>query len=203
MDRALLIFIKNPELGKAKTRLAATIGDEKALEVYKQLLNHTRITVKQVNANRQVHYSSFIDDNDEWNTGFFERKLQNQSLDLGVRMASAFTSAFAEGNSSVLIIGSDLPHLSAELIEEGFDQLQKNDVVIGPSDDGGYYLLGMNSMHNTLFENKKWSTNSVLKETIESVEELNLGYHLLPSLFDVDTEADLERALETEAPAFS
>lgn len=188
--KALLLFTKNPELGKVKTRLAKTIGDEKALSIYKMLLNHTQDIVTPVNADKFVFYSDAITIDDQWNTSSFNKKLQKGS-DLGERMANAFEEVFSLGYQSVCIIGSDCYELHSEIIENAFLKLEKFDCVIGPTFDGGYYLLGMNTWQETLFQYKTWSTESVYSETIQDFENLQLSYYNLPKLSDIDEEKDL------------
>jgi rSAM/selenodomain-associated transferase 1 len=186
--RTTLIFIKNPELGKAKTRLAATVGAERALSIYRQLLAHTRRVVRAVEARRLLYYSRFVDTQDEWSAAEFDKRLQVAG-DLGLRMQQAFAEAFAEGGGPVLIIGSDCAELSPAIIEEAFRQLETHDIVIGPARDGGYYLLGMRTFTPAVFQDMEWSTAEVLQQTLARIPEGH-SYFLLPTLSDVDTEAD-------------
>ena len=203
-DNLLMIFVKNPELGKVKTRLASTIGEEKALEVYKTLLAHTSTIVNSIGFDKAVFYSDSITHNDLWNNEKFQKYLQ-QGEDLGEKMLSAFTFAFAIGYKNVVIIGSDCIQLTAKIIEEAFELLipaclpagqagpadRSNDVVIGPAKDGGYYLLGMNKLYKELFQNKKWSSENVLLDTLIDLKKRNVPYKLLETLSDVDHEEDL------------
>lgn len=188
--KALIIFTRNPELGKCKTRLAATIGDENALEVYRFLLNHTANISKDIKADRYVYYSENIKKEDLWESGVFRKKLQNGS-DLGARMQNAFSELLKMGYEKVIIIGSDLLDLKAELVNEAFGQLDSNDVVIGPALDGGYYLLGLKNLHPNLFENKTWGTETVLKDTKNDLQNSKL--HLLKELNDIDTFEDMQQ----------
>lgn len=186
---ALLIFIKNPVKGNVKTRLAATVGDEKALKIYNKLLGYTRTTVQLVQADKQVWYARHVDSDDAWGSDFFSKRKQ-QGDDLGERMQHAFRQAFAEGYKRVVIIGSDCAELMAENLQQAYKSLHKNDVVIGPATDGGYYLLGMSRYLPVLFENKVWSTRSVFAQTRADCEAQGFSYHILEELNDVDTEAD-------------
>lgn len=188
-DRHLIIFIKNPVLGKVKTRLAAGIGDEKALEIYRQLLEITRKAALKVDCTRHVFYSDEIE-NDEWDNDKFNKFVQEGSA-LGERMKNAFEQAFALGATEALIIGSDCPQLTPEIINDAFYLLNENDLCVGPAKDGGYYLLGMKELHPYLFKNKEWSTDSVLEDTIVDLMEHRLSYGRLPQLSDVDTIYDL------------
>lgn len=191
--RLLIIFVKNPELGKCKTRLAATIGDKKALNFYKNMLIRTKEVAEKVYADKAIYYSSFIDENDLWsNQPPFYKHLQNQNPDLGIKMQSAFEKAFQDGYESVCIIGSDCYALDEKIIEQAFKSLESKDAVLGPSNDGGYYLLGMNRLHPELFKNKKWSTETVASDTIQDFKNLNLEFELLEELTDIDNEEDLK-----------
>jgi len=189
--KALIIFIKNAVAGKVKTRLAKSIGNHAALKVYKNLLDITRSASSLVNANRYLYYSEKIEAHDNWSIALFEKKLQ-LGKDLGERMKNAFQESFDLENNKVVIVGSDCPKISAELIEEAFEKLEQHAIVIGPAKDGGYYLLGMNKPFPWLFENKEWSTENLLKQTIKSIENNKLSYCLLEELFDVDTIEDLK-----------
>ncbi|PQJ75838.1 TIGR04282 family arsenosugar biosynthesis glycosyltransferase [Polaribacter gangjinensis] len=185
----LLIFTRNPELGKVKTRLAKTIGDEKALEIYYFLLEKTKQVTQQIQAEKRVYYDFFIDENDLWNSQTFQKFIQ-KGTDLGSRMQHAFSEAFQSGFEKVIIIGSDLYDLTPEIISTAFQQLDKNDVVIGPAIDGGYYLLGMKKLHQTIFQNKNWGTESVRKDTLTDLKDKEV--FLLEELNDVDVFEDIE-----------
>lgn len=194
----IIIFIKNPVLGKVKTRLAATVGDEKALEIYQRLLDVTRKTVTKVNANYHLFYSDVIDMDDDWDIQDFDKYLQ-QGNDLGERMSAAFRNIFSQNDGSVLqkvvIIGSDCPALTPDILEMAFTILGDSDVVVGPTFDGGYHLLGMKEYHPELFENITWSTDTVYQETNDKARELQLNIADLPTLSDIDNEADWNKAL--------
>lgn len=190
----LLIFTRNPELGKIKTRLAKTIGAEKALAIYKFLLAHTKKVTEKIACDKAVYYSVKVREDDLWNGEIYQKK-QQLGEDLGIRMQNAFQDAFANGYEKVLIVGSDLIDLSEEIIEKGFLQLASNDVVIGPAEDGGYYLLGMKSVHPNIFKNKNWGTSSVREETLNDLKDKKV--HLLNELNDADVLDDIK-----EHPAF-
>ena len=187
MKNALIIFIKNIEKGKVKTRLAATVGDDKALQIYQALLGHTRKVASEVGAIRYLFYSSHLE-KDEWPEKDFEKHVQTGD-DLGIRMANGFKKVF-EKNKNVVIIGSDCASLNSNILKRAFTLLTKTDFVVGPAQDGGYYLLGMNEYEPSVFENIEWSTESVFSKTIENIELLNKKYALLPVLSDIDYEED-------------
>ncbi len=188
---ALIIFVKKPEIGKVKTRLANTIGDEKALEVYHQLLQRTHTITQVLKQDKVVYYTPDIVHHDLWNESGYLKALQSDG-DLGKRMLQGFEERFEAGHQKVCIIGSDCYQLTSEIIEKAFAALIQHDVVIGPSTDGGYYLLGMKKLHVALFQNKSWSTSSVTEETVEVIKKEGLSCFLLPELTDVDEEKDLE-----------
>ncbi len=188
---ALLIFIKNPEKGKVKTRLAKTIGEERALTIYLYLLNHTRtITSKLSNCDKFLFYSNYLDNADEWSNTLFEKYLQ-QGTDLGARMQIAFEKVLAKGYEKVMIIGSDCAELNTPILADAWTKLQQHDAVIGPAKDGGYYLLGMKKLPPNFFQNMEWSTSSVYEKTIKRLSSAALSYAVLPTLSDIDHEADL------------
>ncbi|WKV10513.1 TIGR04282 family arsenosugar biosynthesis glycosyltransferase [Marivirga harenae] len=190
--RLLIIFVKNPELGKCKTRLAATIGDKKALNFYRNMLHRTKQVTEKVDGNKAIYYSSFLDFDDLWsNEPPFYKALQKQNPDLGIKMKSAFEEAFQNGYESVCIIGSDCWALDDKVIEQAFKALESKDAVLGPSNDGGYYLLGMNQLHSEVFSDKEWSTETVAPSTIKDFKKLGLKYVLLQELTDIDNEEDL------------
>ena len=189
MKEAIIIFVRNPQLGKIKTRLAATLGEEKALAIYKELLHHTKEITAQITADKYVFYFDKIEENDLWNAPGFFKSLQCND-ELGDKMKNAFRKLFNEGYEKVAIIGSDCFELTTTIIGEAFALLKNNDAVIGPAKDGGYYLLGMKKMIEPVFENKQWSTDSVFRETINDLTENNFSFSCLPLLTDVDTEED-------------
>lgn len=188
-DNLILIFTRNPELGKCKTRLAATVGDKTALEIYKFLLEHTASITKNLSFDKQVYYSEEIWEEDVWDNNIFNKKLQ-KGIDLGERMANAFKQGFKAGYKKICVIGSDMYDLSQEDIELAFNKLDTNDFVIGPAEDGGYYLLGMKSMYPNLFTDKAWGTGNVLKHTLQDLDTKN--YSALETRNDVDLYEDIE-----------
>lgn len=184
----LLIFTRNPELGKVKTRLAKSVGDKTALEIYKFLLQKTQAIASKVKADKAVYYSVKIRENDIWDAKTFQ-KHQQKGEDLGVRMQHAFQNGFDSGYHKIIIIGSDLYDLSSTEIDEAFYQLNENDVVIGPAKDGGYYLLGIKTMHSSIFKNKAWGTETVREDTLANLS--NKKVKLLALKNDIDVYEDI------------
>lgn len=189
-DNLLLIFARNPELGKVKTRLAKTIGHEKALMIYIKLLEHTHAIADRVFADKAIFYAEKVQEFDILDYYKFPKFLQ-KGEDLGERLERAFGQAFAQHYEKVICIGSDCYELSAEIIEDAFTALDNNNVVLGPARDGGYYLIGMDRHYPHLFKDKHWSTSDVLLDTILDIKKLKLSYFLMPTLTDVDEEKDL------------
>jgi hypothetical protein len=196
LKNVLIIFVRNPELGKVKTRLARTLGDDEALRIYRYLLEKTREAALAVEAGRMLFYSDNIPETDEWSVDYFIKKNQEEG-DLGARMAAAFETAFEEGAGKVLIIGSDCPDLNGDILDSAFKLLDQHDFVIGPVPDGGYYLLGMKQPTSTVFENIVWSTDTVRAHTLEKIAALGKTCAALPMLTDIDEAEDWYRQLSS------
>ena len=189
-DNLLIIFVKNAIPGKVKTRLAKTMGEQKAMEVYQQLLKYTHKATYKLPMDKAVYYSDSIETGDIWDTGDY-KKLVQEGSDLGKRMLNAFKAGFSKNYKKVIIIGSDCPEITPKIITEAFDALPQNNFVIGPTHDGGYYLLGMASLYAILFKNKRWSSDEVLHDTLVDIRNMNGSYKLLKELTDIDREDDL------------
>ncbi len=185
----LIIFTRNPELGKCKTRLAATIGDQSALDVYQFLLQHTVNITQELQITKEVHYSEKIRENDLWDPKIYDKK-QQFGDDLGQRMENAFAAGFSSGFEHIIIIGSDMYDLGQIDLENAFGALESHDYVVGPAQDGGYYLLGMKSLHPKIFKHKTWGTATVLQETIKDIQNENIK--LLEERNDVDYYEDIK-----------
>lgn len=184
---SLIVFIKNPILGKVKTRIAATTGEIKALEIYKQLLEYTQKTSLAFSGDRLLFYDGSVQ-NDNFSEADF-LKMSQKGKDLGQKMYNALSYALGYCEK-VVLIGSDCPTLTNKIIDESFEILNTNDVVIGPSKDGGYYLIGMKNAIWDIFNDIDWSTNKVLNQTISKLKKANKTYKLLEELSDIDTEKD-------------
>ena len=190
MTSLLLIFVKHPVPGKVKTRLAASIGHDQAVKVYQELLRHTQEISTPLSVAKTVFYGNEVPEQDLWSEAGYPRFLQ-QGPGLGERMEQAFSWGFQKGYKHIVIIGSDCAQLNTEILQEAFDRLRKQDAVIGPAQDGGYYLLGMNSLIPGIFSHKEWSTDTVFSATIRNFELGDFSYSLLPTLSDVDTIEDI------------
>lgn len=194
VSNKLIIFVKNPVPGKVKTRIAATAGDENALVIYHQLLEFTKHNTQSLEGIQKfLFYSDEIEQTEEWPSDIYTKQLQVHG-DLGHKMKMAFKEILndrkKQNKTKALIIGSDCPELSESIILQAFDFLDNNDVVIGPTFDGGYYLLGMKGYFPILFDGIAWSTEDVFDLTIQIIKEQNLSFATLPTLNDIDTEDD-------------
>lgn len=188
----LIIMIKNPTLGKAKTRIAATMGDEAALAIYRRLLDHTRSLADQLTGEMQryLYYSDFIDRDDDWDNDAYHKAIQYQG-DLGQRLQDSVTSALASCEK-VIVIGSDCIALTAEHIKEADRLLTDHDVVLGPTYDGGYYLIGLSQDTPEVFTDMPWSTEAVADITRSRVQQSGKRLAELEVLSDIDTQEDWE-----------
>ena len=189
MKEALIIFVRKPVLGKVKTRIAASVGDEVAIAIYNKLLRHTHKITSPLSCKKFVFYADAIDDNDLWNDGY-QKRLQADG-DLGSKMKSAFAYLFNTGYSRICIVGSDCYELTTAIIEQAFYLLNKNEIVLGPAKDGGYYLLGMKDNMKDVFEGIEWSTSEVLQQTLSHIQKNLYTYSMLDELKDMDTINDV------------
>lgn len=187
----VIVFVKNILLGKVKTRLAESIGDYGAFEVYKELVDITeQETSRLQNADVQIYFSDVAIET-KWEG---RDKFVQQGDDLGARMKNAFANGFEQGYKRIIGIGSDLPDMNVGILEEAIQSLTDADTVFGPSADGGYYLLGMTKVHDCIFDNKVWSTNTVMQEALSELDQNGLSYSLLTELNDIDTLEDLQES---------
>ena len=185
----IITFTRNPELGKVKSRLAKSIGEQSALEVYIKLLEHTESVLKQINCDKAIYYSVKVRENDIWDASVF-KKYQQFGDDLGIRMENAFKKGFEDGYKNIVIVGSDLYDLKPEHINNAFKALDTHDHVIGPAEDGGYYLLGMKTLHPSVFKIDNWGTETVYKQTLSKLN--NNTVYVLETLNDIDYVEDLK-----------
>ncbi|HET8854459.1 MAG TPA: TIGR04282 family arsenosugar biosynthesis glycosyltransferase [Salinimicrobium sp.] len=185
----LIIFIRNPEAGKVKKRLAASIGEDRALKIYQHLLMHTMEITRELPVTKEVHYSEKIDKNDIWDNSIFEKHTQKGD-DLGERMENAFAQGFQRGYKSIIIIGSDMYDLGENDLMTAFSAMKKFPYIIGPAKDGGYYLLGMKTFAPHLFKDKQWGTSKVLGDTLEDLGKEKV--FLMELRNDIDTFEDLK-----------
>jgi len=186
-DTLVIVFVKNIILGTVKTRLAKTIGDVGAFEVYSELVKITEKATEALDVDKRIYFSNAVVDS-KWPNEF--KTVQN-GTDLGDRMLNAFKDGFEAGYKKIVLIGSDLPDINAKHITKGIDALTNNNVVFGPAEDGGYYLVGMSNMEELIFKNKPWSQPNLLELTLKELEIAQIKVEILETLNDIDNYEDL------------
>ncbi len=193
---ALIVFARQPCPGKVKTRLAKSIGYEKASEVYYRMLGLTLEQSSLVEASRYVFLppGEALPDSLKPQSAFSFR--EQAGRDLGERMAKAFDDIFIEGHDRAVLIGSDCPYLTRKLLDQSFDYLLRADTVFGPAVDGGYYLVGQSTYGRDLFSGIQWSTDMVWTSTRERLSLRGWTHLELPVLEDVDNHESYSRWLE-------
>lgn len=194
MRKGLLVFARDPVPGQVKTRLAASIGNQAAAELYETMLQDVLKTAGQLNCIETVVFWGCEEGSLPHLAGKYRCNSRSQSPgDLGQRMQAAFEDMFASGFDACCIIGSDAPDLPAAYILEAFQRLEmhQTDVVFGPSRDGGYYLLGMKQLRPQLFTDIPWSSAEVLEKSLVAARDSGATTALLPEWQDIDTLEDL------------
>jgi uncharacterized protein len=189
MKKAIIIFQKNLELGKVKTRLAATVGDENALKIYTILVNHTHAEIQKTEAYKFLFFSNYLDEDVKWSHCNLHEQEGN---DLGLRMFNAINKVKAMGVESIVVIGTDCYEFTSKHLNDAFLALESNDYCIGPAIDGGYYLIGTNRADEEVFLNKEWSTATVFEEAKANIKAIGKSVGILEILPDVDYEEDLK-----------
>jgi len=187
---ALAVFVKNPIPGKVKTRIGNEIGHEAATEIYKRLLSLLFKQLSKIQDTVDIHifYADEIAEKDLWND-LNCKKHKQIGHDIGERMFHAF-ELLLHDYKKVILFGSDIPQLNASHIFKAIESLDFHDIVLGPSSDGGYYLMGCTSIQKSLFSNIEWSTNQVLNKTIQAIGTCGLEFELIEELTDIDTYDD-------------
>jgi len=195
----ILLFIRVPARGKIKSRLALAIGDDAVLELYKNFILDIIDTIE----NSGYPFRIFFHPRDSGEAlarwlGHRHQYMPQGGNDLGENMERAFVQIFTEGFTSVVLLGSDIPDLTPVVLHEALESLRTNDVVIGPSADGGYYLIGCNkgAFLPNIFHGIAWGTDTVFAETISILHRESLRVHLVPEWQDVDTQDDLKSLFE-------
>lgn len=194
MKECLIIFTRYPEPGTTKTRLIPALGAEGAAKLQQQMTEQKLAEALQLQSSYpiliEVHFTGGNQQlMQDW-LGNIIYKQQSEG-DIGCRMAAAFQSAFEAGINRVVLIGIDCPDLNAALMAEAFQALKTHDLVLGPAQDGGYYLIGLNQLNSELFIGISWSTAKVLQQTQNIAQKLQLSVSYLPILSDIDRPEDL------------
>jgi rSAM/selenodomain-associated transferase 1 len=192
---AIIIFIKNPDLGRVKKRLAETLGDEGALAVYEQMLAHALQITKALSVDKFLYYDREAVTNDAWPDDLYQKKLQSGTT-MSARITAAFQDVFASGYEHVVIIGSDCVDLDERIIRLAFRQLDHFDTVLGPTRDGGTYLLGMSDYQPEIFKVTEWGTPTLSAELLKTIQHHKKTCFLLSELSSITTVEDLTEDLK-------
>lgn len=187
-------MMKYPDPGKVKMRLAQSIGEEAATDLYRAFIQDTITTVQSLDIpyHIAVHPPDSQYQFSQW-FGLPNRIFRQIGMNLGERLQNCFETMFKKKYQQVIAIASDSPDLPVEILQEAVSSLQTNDVVIGPASDGGYYLIGFSheSFTPEVFVDISWSTETVLRETLERIKEKKRRVQILSEWGDIDTKKDL------------
>jgi len=196
MREKVIIFTRYPEPGKTKTRLIPVLGAEGAADLQRRMAEHALAQAQDLAARREVSLEVCYEGGDEallrrWLGNRFSY-CEQRAGDLGTRMHAAFKEAFLKGSERVLVVGTDCPGLTDNLLDKALEELREHDVVLGPARDGGYYLIGLKRPCPWLFHDIQWGTHDVLARTLEVVRRNGLSVKLVELMDDVDRPEDLE-----------
>lgn len=191
----LIIFTRYPEPGKTKTRMIPALGAEGAAKLQRRMTEATLAQAQKLQTSRPVAVEVHFAGGDRqlmqaWLGSDLTCCPQGEG-DLGQRLASAFQASFAGGMTGVVTIGIDCPDLDAGILAEAFEKLKTFDLVLGPAQDGGYYLIGLRRLVPELFVGIDWGTSQVRQQTVDMAETLDLAIAFLPLLNDIDRPEDL------------
>ena len=194
MKDHIIIMAKDPFQSKVKTRLAKSIGEEAARGIYSRLLYGT---LNKVLAPISNDFRIILNLSTKMSEKYFKEAYPEFGIeiqcpgDIGIRMHHSFLNAFEKGAEKVVLIGTDIPGIDWQIINQAFENINNRSIVIGPTGDGGYYLLGMAHPGANIFNNVSWSSPEVLRQTITNIEEQGYDTVLLPELEDIDNEMEL------------
>ncbi len=200
MEELLILFSRYPEPGKTKTRLIPVFGNSGAAELQRRMTEHTLNTIKNFLKENPIMFNVYYEGGNsekmrQWlgEDINFNRQCRG---DIGLRMAKAFKESFSRGYKRVVLVGTDCPKLRPIVFKKAFEALRNSDVVFGPATDGGYYLIGLKRMVLPLFYGVPWSTDGVLKRSMEIARSMGLKVSLIETLSDVDRADDLKHCVE-------
>ena len=196
----LILFTRYPEPGTTKTRLVPHLGPVGAADLQRQMTAHIMAQVLPLKESRNLNVEVRYDGGDEglmraWLGDALSYRPQGNG-DIGRRMARAFRDAMDRGDTSIVVIGADIPEMTTALLNRAFEMIQNDTIALGPASDGGYYLIGLSSRvidrkMPDLFSDMAWGTAAVLPETCRRLQRGGFDYTLLETLDDVDRPADL------------
>ncbi len=197
---AVVFLTKWPESGRVKTRLAQRMGQAKAAQLYSQFVLDLADTLIALPCDTLCFYDPSVDAErfEQW-LGPQHTYIAQQGHDLGQRMAAAFSWAFNQQYNRIIVIGTDSPDLPQAFLQQALDALNSYDMTIGPSQDGGYYLIGFSKsgFRSNVFDDIAWSTCQVYQQTCDQITQTDCRVHTLPGWYDVDTQADLRHLINT------
>lgn len=193
---AVMVMTRYPQKGRVKTRLIEALGTEGATRLHQRMAEHTLATLKPLADINLADLFVFFQGGDAarmqaWLGQRAIYKPQPEG-DLGAKMAHAFNETFYAGYSSAIILGTDCPHLDGDTIAQAFNMLNYADTVLGPAEDGGYYLLGLSRPCPQLFQGIHWSSSQVLAQTVAQAKQQHMAIQYLPTLTDIDSPEDLD-----------
>ncbi len=202
LQKLVILFTRYPVAGKCKTRLIPALGAEGAVRIHQQLVSHILREINTfISSRKNTEFALYYDADSlqqmqDWLGRTYTYKKQ-QGYDLGQRMADALIHDGISSKKNSILIGSDCPGINSSILNEGFEALKQNDIVLGPAYDGGYYLIGVAdtiqpAACRQLFEQIPWGTDKVLTKTLVQTQKLGLRHHLLSRLHDIDTPEDLK-----------
>jgi len=194
---SIIIFVKYPKPKNVKTRLGKTIGYNEAAELYSCFVKDIILEVKKTDEQYYIFYDENSKENEISNWLGSENNYHKQSGDdLGQKMSNAFELIFDKyDHNKAILIGSDIPSIKSKNLSQALSELEKSDSIIGPGFDGGYYLIGskQEKFHSKMFRNIKWSTETVLKKSIDNIFYMKNSLYLLGNINDIDEYTDLEQ----------
>jgi len=197
-DACVLCFVKYPEKGQVKLRLAVDLDKDVVVELYRNFVLDIVSILKKLDTPFYLCFSPLNAQKKfrEW-LGSAYSYVPQEGNDLGERMKNGFCYAFTEGFRRVILVGSDSPDLPSDFLRNAITELQTHDVVIGPSSDGGYYLIGFrdDTFLPSVFDGISWSSSTVFQETIEKAKNAGRSLSLLPAWSDVDIVSDLKNLI--------
>lgn len=190
---ALIIIAKYPEAGFVKTRLNGFMPDDKILELYKYLLEQTIHKLRGIpGIDTYIAYAP--EHAKEYFSQFGTGLICLSPGDLGLNMSHSFNMVFQKGYQMAALVGADIPDLSASIILNAFDLLSGTDLVYGPAEDGGYYLVGMRKLIKEVFENVPWSSDTTLSKSLEQAGKAGHSVRFTETLRDIDKIEDVKKA---------
>jgi rSAM/selenodomain-associated transferase 1 len=190
-ENSLIIIAKYPEKENVMTRLKDKMTDEERLRLYESLLQQTVHKLKSIpGVDTCIAFAP--PDSEEYFLNFGVHLIPLPAGDLGIRMFHAFKEVFIKGYARAALVGVDIPDLSGSIITRAFKLLSVNDLVFGPANDGGYYMVGMSSLVKEVFEDVPWSTEETLQSSLDKAGHYGYSVGFTETLSDIDTVKDLK-----------